>query len=138
MFRIYSEVEKGKLLCSFSKGLELSSYRSELSPDEEYLQVSGRKIEAGTHVKAHKHLPLERKTEATQEAWVIVEGSVEAIIYDLDDTILRKILLGRGDCLVLFRGGHALDVVDEDTIMYEFKTGPYYGMQKDKVAINET
>lgn len=137
MFKVYSEVEKGKLLCSFSKGLELSKYRTELSPSEEYLQASGRKIEAGTHVWAHKHLPLERKTEATQEAWVIVEGSVEATIYDLDDTLLKKILLSRGDCLVLFRGGHAMDVMNEDTIMYEFKTGPYYGLQKDKVAINE-
>jgi len=47
------------------------------------------------------------------------------------------VILEDGDCLVLFRGGHSLEVLDKNTIMYEFKTGPYFGFEKDKETINE-
>ena len=137
MERVYSKVDKDKLVLALMRFNEISEYRTDLSPDEEYLQISGRKLEKGLKVKAHKHTPIERKTDITQEAWVVFDGCIRGIFYDLDDSVLYETDIKRGDVVVLFRGGHSLEVLDEDTIFYEFKTGPYYGVEADKEAIDE-
>ena len=136
MERIYSKVNKDKLVLALMRFDEISEYRTDLSPDEEYLQISGRKLEKGLKVKAHKHTPIERKTYITQEAWVVFDGCIRGIFYDLDDSVLYETEIGKGDVIVLFRGGHSLEVLDEDTIFYEFKTGPYFGVEADKESIN--
>ena len=137
MERIYSKVNKDKLVLALMRFNDISEYRTDLSPDDEYLQISGRKLEKGLKVKAHKHTPIERKTDITQEAWVVFEGCIKGTFYDLDDSVLYETEIKKGDVIVLFRGGHSLEVLDEDTIFYEFKTGPYYGVEADKEAINE-
>ena len=137
MDRIYSKVDTDKLVLALMRFIEISEYRTDLSPDEEYLQISGRKLEKGLKVKAHKHIPIERKTDITQEAWVVFEGCIKGTFYDLDDSVLYETEIGKGDVIVLFRGGHSLEVLDEDTIFYEFKTGPYFGVEADKEAISE-
>ena len=76
-------------------------------------------------------------TSTTQEAWVVFEGCIKGTFYDLDESVLYETKIGKGDVIVLFRGGHSLEVLDEDTIFYEFKTGPYNGTKSDKEDINE-
>ena len=135
MKRIYSKIEPTKLILSELKRKEISDYRSDLSPSEEYLQISGRKLKKGIKVSAHKHLPIHRTSDITQEAWIILEGSIKGTFYDLDDSIIYESILTNGDCIVLYRGGHSLEVLDKDTLLYEFKTGPYLGVEKDKETI---
>ena len=137
MERVYSKVNKDTLVLALMRYDEISEYRTDLSPDEEYLQISGRKLEKGLKVKAHKHIPIARETDITQEAWVVFEGCIKGTFYDLDDSVLYETEIGKGDVIVLFRGGHSLEVLDEDTIFYEFKTGPYFGVEADKEAIDE-
>lgn len=133
--KIYSKVEPTKLIASVLKFEELSEYRKDICPNEESLQISGRYLKKGTKVKAHKHLPFERTSYFTQEAWIVLEGSIKGIIYDIDNTLLCDIKISRGDCIVLFRGGHSLETLEEDTVFYECKTGPYYGVVEDKKFI---
>ena len=137
MKRIYSKIDSDKLILALMRYDDISEYRTDLSPDSEYLQISGRKIKGGTKVKAHKHIPIERKTDVTQEAWIVFEGCIKGTFYDLDDSFLYEAEIRKGDVIVLFRGGHSLEVLDDDTIFYEFKTGPYYGVEADKETINE-
>jgi hypothetical protein len=35
-----------------------------------------------------------------------------------------------------FRGGHNYLILEDDTIVYEYKTGPYLGQELDKVFLN--
>ena len=135
--KIYSKVDPEKLILSLMRYSNISKYRTDLCPDEEFLQMSGRKLEKGLKVKAHKHLPIDRKTNITQEAWVVLSGSIKGVFYDLDDSVLYKTEIKKGDTAVLFRGGHSLEVLEEDSIIYEFKTGPYHGIDADKEFINE-
>jgi mannose-6-phosphate isomerase-like protein (cupin superfamily) len=137
MIQAHSEVEKDKLLYALLRRDDLIEGRTNLCPDSEYLQVLGLSLPNGKIVKSHKHLPLHRQTDLTQECWVIVEGSVKATVFDLDDSHFADVILEDGDCIVLFRGGHSLEVLDRDTLMYEIKSGPYHGLEKDKVSINE-
>jgi hypothetical protein len=58
-------------------------------------------------------------------------------MYDLDDTIIDQIILYPGDCSMTFAGGHNYVIQEDNTIVYEYKTGPYKGIENDKVSINE-
>ena len=65
MQKVYSEIEPDKLLFSLLRYEDLSEYRTDISPTEEYLQVSGRYLKKNTKVDAHKHIPLDRHTDIT-------------------------------------------------------------------------
>ena len=103
--KIYSKIDPTTLILSELKYSDIQDYRTDLSPDEEFLQVSGRRLSKETFVPAHKHKPIARKTTITQEAWLVIKGKVKGIFYDLDDTILHESILTDGDCIVLYRGG---------------------------------
>ena len=55
----------------------------------------------------------------------------------MDNSLIVETVLSAGDCVVVFKAGHAFEVLEDDTILYEFKTGPYYGVEKDKEIIDE-
>jgi len=135
MLKVYSAVEKDTILFSLIRQSEIIAQRQDIAPDEEFLQVGAKKINAGEYFRPHRHLPCHKIIDTTQEAWVILNGQVQGIFYDLDDTKVSEITLNSGDCIVIFRGGHALRCLTDDTILYEFKTGPYYGVEQDKAFL---
>ena len=53
----------------------------------------------------------------------------------LDDSIITRSVLGPGDCSITFPGGHNYVILEDETVVYEFKTGPYFGQQLDRVFI---
>ena len=60
------------------------------------------------------------------------------IFYDLDDNVLIKETLEPGEASFTLEGGHNYLVLEENTIVYEYKTGPYEGQALDKVFIENT
>lgn len=135
MKRYYSKVEKDCLLFVINKKEDITKDRTDLSPDQEYLQCATKNLVKGDYFKPHKHNHIERKTDKTQEAWVFLTGKVRAMFYDLDNSLALEVVLGAGDCAVVYNAGHGFEVLEEDTILYEFKTGPYYGAEADKTHI---
>ena len=135
MKQIYSKVSPNKLILSLIKFEDISEYRTDICPEQEYLQISGRKLKKGLKVAPHKHTPIERITYITQEAWIVLSGRIRGKFYDLDDSVLCEVEIEKGDVVVLFRGGHSLEVLEKNTIFYEFKTGPYLGVEADKENI---
>ena len=63
---------------------------------------------------------------------MVIQGSVKVDYYDLDDSLLESVILNEGDCTITLRGGHNYTSLDENTLVYEFKTGPYLGLDFDK------
>ena len=55
--------------------------------------------------------------------------------YDLNDDLLTTREMIKGDCTITYLGGHNYEALEEDTIVYEFKTGPYLGLEKDKTFL---
>tara|TARA_B100000427_G_scaffold328277_1_gene340990 strand:+ start:1786 stop:2202 length:417 start_codon:yes stop_codon:yes gene_type:complete len=134
--KIYSKVEPDKIILSMMRFNEIKDVRNNISPDEEFIQASGRILNSDFKVKAHKHKVQMRKSSLTQEAWVVIKGKIKAKFYDLDDKVIFETILKAGDCISIFRGGHSLEVLEDKTIFYEFKNGPYNGLEKDKVLID--
>lgn len=137
MERFYSKIKDNKLIFTLLRASDISERRTDLSPEEEILQVCGRKMSKGMVVPAHRHLQIIRQTDITQEAWILLKGKVEAKFYDIDDSDLCTRIINSGDVVVFYRGGHSLKVLEDDTLFYEFKNGPYYGVESDKEKISE-
>jgi hypothetical protein len=135
MEKIYSKSNPGILLHIIYRCDEVEE-RTNVAPDDAFLQLATMKLQKGKTFQAHKHLykEVEPKTIA-QESWIIVKGKVKAILYDLDDTIITEKILSQGDCSITFRGGHNYLILEDDTIVYEYKSGPYLGQEKDKEFI---
>jgi mannose-6-phosphate isomerase-like protein (cupin superfamily) len=136
MFNIhYSKVDATVPLLTLSRKDNISSERSDLSPESEFLQCSTKLLSKGASFKPHKHNHLVRVTTKTQEAWVFIKGKVLGRFYDIDDSLYLETELGEGDCVVVFNAGHGFEVLEEGTIIYEFKTGPYFGVTPDKTFL---
>jgi hypothetical protein len=136
MEKIYSRIQSGVLLHLVYRMDEIKG-RTNISPDEEFLQLASIKMQKGQTFKAHKHITVEKVTNIAQESWLVIKGSVKCIFYDLDDTIISEPVLLPGDCSMTFRGGHNYLILEDDTIVYEYKTGPYLGQEFDKVFLKE-
>ncbi len=135
MEKIYSKVSPGTLLHLVFR-LDEAIGRTNIAPDNEFLQVASIRMEKGQTFEPHKHIAYEKTTNITQESWLVVKGRVECILYDLDDTIIARHVLNPGDGSMTFRGGHNYMILEDETVVYEFKTGPYLGQRLDKAFLD--
>mgnify|MGYP001319226696 FL=1 len=135
---VHSRIDPSVLLFVINRRENISEDRQDLSPGEEHLQCATKQLTKGTTFAPHRHNELVRETNITQEAWVFLQGKVAARFWDIDDKLIYETELGAGDAAIVFRGGHSFEVLEDETILYEFKTGPYYGVEKDKSYIEES
>jgi hypothetical protein len=135
MEKIYSKVQPGVLLHLINRLVEIEG-RTDVAPVEEFLQLATLKMKKGQTFKPHKHITLVKETNIAQESWIVIKGSVKCIFYDLDDSIIAEPILYPGDCSMTFRGGHNYLIQEDNTIVYEYKTGPYLGQELDKEFLN--
>lgn len=135
--KIYSKIKKDKILCIINKKNDITKKRIDLCEENDFLQVSCKKLDKKDKFLPHKHLEQERITNNTHESWIVIEGLIKVKIYDIDDKKIHEEFINPGDCFVSISCGHSLEVIDNNTIMYEFKNGPYNGVEKDKVIIKD-
>ena len=132
MQKIYSKIEPETLLHLVHRLDEIEG-RTNVAPENEFIQLATLKMEKGTTFIPHKHIWKDGEDKVmAQESWVVIKGSVKVIMYDLDDTLISTDILEAGDISLTFRGGHTYEILEENTIIYEYKTGPYDGQLKDK------
>lgn len=136
MEKIYSKID-GRLLHFVNRLSEIQTKRNNLVGDEQFIQCSAMRLDNGDTFKPHKHFERER-TEPKyipQESWIVFRGSVKCFFYDIDDKLLEEIILYAGDASFTLHGGHTYLILEDNTIVYEYKTGPYEGQQNDKIFI---
>ena len=128
---IKSKVD-GSLLHIINRKEEITN-RTNVCPDDEFLQLATMRMPLGMTFKPHKHIYKDGPKEViAQESWIVIQGRVKVILYDIDDTIIHEDVIFPGDCSITFRGGHNYEIMEDDTIVYEYKTGPYQGIEMDK------
>jgi hypothetical protein len=136
MTKIYSNINTTKLLHIIVRKDEITSGREDIIDEENFIQCSRLKLNKGTTFKPHKHIWKEQKRNViAQESWVVLQGSVKCIFYDLDNTILSTEFLYSGDASFTLEGGHNYEILEDNTLVYEYKTGPYEGQELDKIFI---
>jgi len=140
MEKIYSKVEPDRLLHIIHKSDEFHSieegHRQDIVGPDEFLQLSSMNMKKGHTFEPHQHIWKDGEDKViAQESWVVVKGSVECNFYDTDGTLLGKPILKQGDCSVTLGGGHTYLILEDDTLVYEYKTGPYRGQKLDKIML---
>lgn len=136
MEKIYSRVQPGKLLHIINR-LEDIEGRQDIVPVDNFIQCATLKMENGKTFPPHKHITKDRhyNEQIAQESWVVIKGAVRCKFYDLDDTLIADPILRPGDASFTLYGGHTYEILEENTIVYEYKTGPYEGQELDKTFI---
>jgi len=102
------------------------------SREEDSIQIGTWKYENGVELKRHIHNEVPRSINRTQEVLVVLSGSIEATIYDLEQREVAKLEAGEGDILVLLDSGHGYRVLSDGTKVVEIKNGPYLGAEIDR------
>lgn len=136
MEKIYSKIKPNKLLHIIVRKEDIKPGREDIVDVDNFLQCSMLNMEKGKTFKPHKHIWKERtRNVIAQESWVVIQGSVKCIFYDLDDTIIAEPILYVGDSSFTLEGGHNYLIQEDNTIVYEYKTGPYEGQVLDKTFL---
>jgi hypothetical protein len=126
--KVFSVIDPSILLHVIMNTAAVSSERIDLSPSEEFLQLSVVPLNAGRGVKPHRAVPRSLGGDGpVQESWIVMRGAIDVSLYDTDGSFLKSATLPAGWLLVTFRGGHGFSAVNEQTMIIECKLGPYVG-----------
>ena len=82
----------------------------------------------------HYHRPFKRIIKDLQQMFLVQKGKVQVDLYSDDKILIRKIILKKGDAIVLMHGIHAIKVL-EDMQCISVKQGPFLGPVFDKVIV---
>jgi cupin fold WbuC family metalloprotein len=136
MENIYSKVDPNKLLHVIVRKEDLTKGRIEVVPENNFIQCALLNMDEGKTFKPHRHIWKERtRNVIAQESWIVIQGSVRCTFYDIDDNIIAEPVLYPGDASFTLEGGHTYTILENDTLVYEYKTGPYEGQSLDKKFI---
>jgi len=94
------------------------------SGESDLLQRLLNAMEPSTYVRPHKHENPDKR-----EVFIILQGSIAAVIFDDDGKITDYSIMKREKgvfCVeVPPKTWHTLISLEENSVMYEFKDGPY-------------
>ena len=71
------------------------------------------------------------------KTFIFLDKLLEVSFFDIDGEFLEKHILNPGDSSFTLEGGHTYLILEDDTLVYEYKTGPYTGQKADKVFLDE-
>jgi cupin fold WbuC family metalloprotein len=106
--------------------------RYDLTDEDKFIQASFLNFKKGKRVSPHMHLSTLKKTNISQESWIVISGKLKVKFYDLDKSFVHEDILNKGDLSILFQGGHELEALTKNTTIFEIKNGPYMGPKKEK------
>lgn len=138
MEKIFSKVDPDKLLHVIVRKEDLVEGRTEVVPENNFIQCAILNMPKDKTFKPHKHIWKERtRNVIAQESWIVIQGSVKCVFYDTDNQIIATPILNPGDASFTLEGGHTYHILEDNTLVYEYKTGPYEGQALDKVFIDD-
>ena len=102
------------------------------SQDEDFIQVGIWGYGADKELKAHIHNEVKREVLWTQEVLFVRTGKLRANIFDTNENKVAELQVNTGDVIILLRGGHGYDILEDGTQVLEIKNGPYVGPDLDR------
>jgi hypothetical protein len=106
-----------------------------VTEDNDFLQVGIWGYKNGVQLEHHVHNRIKREITRTQEVLFVRSGKVAAHIFDDEENPVRTVELFPGDILILFKGGHGYEILEDNTCVLEVKNGPYPGAEIDRRRI---
>jgi hypothetical protein len=129
-----SEIKEGDLVLARHVPAE-AAWKDGLtffSADQEFIQAGSWVYPAGKELKAHIHNEVPREVLWTQEVIFVKKGKIRANIFNTSEEKVAEIEVNTGDIIILLRGGHGYDILEDGTQVLEVKNGPYVGPDRDR------
>ncbi len=98
------------------------------TPHELSQQLAYMRHPTGKIIDPHFHNPVPRSVTYSQETLLIKRGRLRVDFFDLQQNYVESRELKAGDVVLLIKGGHGFEVLEEIE-MIEVKQGPYAGDQ---------
>lgn len=137
MEKIYSKIHPDKLLHIVVRKEDVLPGRQDIVPEDNFIQCSILNMPKDKTFRPHRHIWKGRTRDViAQESWIVIQGKVQCIFYDVDNTIIETPILEPGDASFTLEGGHNYLILEDNTLVYEYKTGPYEGQALDKTFID--
>jgi hypothetical protein len=89
---------------------------------------------AGFVEPVHYHRKITRHIDDLQQFLVVQSGKIAITFHADDGALLREVVLGPGDAILLVHGAHSLRML-EDSQCLSVKQGPFLGAENDKVEL---
>lgn len=105
-----------------------------LSPAKSSFQFGLLAHKKGFIEPPHYHRPFKRVIKDLQQMFLVQKGIVQVDLYSDNKKLIRKIILKKGDAIVLIHGIHAIKVI-ENMQCISVKQGPFLGAVFDKVNV---
>ena len=96
------------------------------TPNDLSQQLAFMQHPVGKTIAPHVHNPVAREVFYTQEVLILRRGKLRVDFYAEDRSYLSSHILEAGDVILLIKGGHGFEVLEE-VEMFEVKQGPYAG-----------
>jgi cupin fold WbuC family metalloprotein len=136
MMKIYSKTNTDRLLHIVYYKESMINERQEIVEPNNFIQVCALNMKKGKTFRPHQHIWKDGPDRViAQESWCVISGLVDVSFFDIDGKFLAKVRLYPGDISVTLEGGHTYECIEE-SIVYEYKTGPYTGVENDKVFLD--
>lgn len=129
----------------YAELVEFDSYKnlsvtgtSWFGKETEPLQGSVMNYDKGKTFKTHKHKLNPRIINYTQEAFIVIQGSLQVDIFEepsfpQDPMVNCGTLIAKaGDIIFVWRGFHKISILEDKTVAYEIKAGSFTSVQEDK------
>lgn len=123
--------EAGKLI-AYKIGKNLPDGLCAYSKDEDFVQVLSWNYMQGKKLQAHFHKTVPRSSNLTQEAVVVLQGSMRVDVYNPARKVIHQTVLEAGECMVFLAEGHGYEILQDGTRILEIKNGPFPGVEADK------
>lgn len=127
--------EKNKILVSIMRSGDFPEGLNFYTTDKDFLQVGSWNYGKGKKTVPHAHKLAKRVANRTQEFIYVKSGKIKADIYSDKGKLLKRTALKAGDIALIYGGGHAYEVLEDNTQVIEIKNGPYPGLEKDKKVL---
>lgn len=104
------------------------------SPAKSSFQFGLLAHKKGFEEPAHYHRPFKRTIKDLQQMFVVQKGKVRVDLFSDTKKLIKKVILKKGDAIVLIHGIHSIKVL-EDMQCISVKQGPFLGPAFDKVMV---
>lgn len=126
---------KGRRLAIYLPSSSWGKGLSFFSEESDFVQVGTWGYDEGIKLQPHIHNEVRREVLRTQEVIFVRSGKVAASLFDEEGNLVERLELRSGDALILLRGGHGYEILEDDTQVLEVKNGPYPGAEVDRRRI---
>ena len=106
------------------------------SPAKSSFQFGLLAHKKGFEEPAHYHRPFKRTIKDLQQMFVVQKGKVRVDLFSDSKKLIKKVILKKGDAIVLIHGIHSIKVL-EDMQCISVKQGPFLGPSFDKVMVKK-